>query len=87
MLVKTKEGLEIKIIDNCLDDMRALDALCGMDEGDPLAISRLCSLMFTNEDKEEFYKKCEDETGKVRISKAMELLKEIILLLPKQEKN
>ena len=35
----------------------------------------------------DFYKKCEDETGKVGISKAMELLKEIILLLPKQEKN
>lgn len=62
MLVTNKNNLEIEVNDDAFDNMETLDALEEMNEGNPLAISKLCNLLFTKAEKKKIY----DFTGTIR---------------------
>lgn len=80
-------GFKYEIEDAIFDDMRFLDALAEADEGDPLAASRVCTMLLGKEQKKALYKMLQDEEGRVPIATALECVKEIMEALGDDSKN
>ena len=70
MIVKTKAGVDVNIDPNVLDDMRFVDALVKLQEGDLFAMSAVASKLFGDQ-KEEIYKSIETEDGRVLVETFM----------------
>ena len=51
MIIKTKVGLEVEVNRDAFDDMEVLDAIRGMDEDNPIALSKFCDLVFSREEE------------------------------------
>lgn len=75
----TSTGFEYTIADDNLDDMELLDALAAVDNGNILAASKVCTLLFGKEQKKALYDHVRDENGKVRYSSVVRELTDIIL--------
>lgn len=75
---KLDNGFEYEIDEKCLDDMRFLDALADADEGDPLATSRVCTMLLGREQKRRMYDTLKTEDGRVPVADAIMCLEKIL---------
>lgn len=80
-------GFEYEIEEAIFDDMRFLDALAEADEGDPLAASRVCSMLLGKEQKKRLYKQLQNSDGRVPIEATLNCVKEIMEALGDESKN
>ena len=73
---KTSSGFEYEIDERSLDDMRILDMVVEVAEGDLTKLSPIVSKVL-GEQKEKLYKHLEDEDGRVSIEKVRNEITEI----------
>lgn len=76
--MKTSAGFEYEIPDTALNNMELVDALAEADEGNHLAISRVCTLLLGKEQKKKLYDHVRLEDGSVPIEAVTNTLVEII---------
>lgn len=87
MLIKTKEGVEVNVEKEVFDDFETLDILVEANDGDPLALSKLCSKLFTKEDKKKLYDAYRSKDGRVTFETFIPVITDIMNSLGKSEKN
>jgi len=88
MLVKTEQGLEIEVNENAFNDMEALDALVEMDEGNPLAMSKVCNILFKKHEKKKLYDFYRNkQTGRVELETFIPVITDIMTKLNTSGKN
>lgn len=88
MRIITEAGLELDVCDNAFNDMEALDALVEMDDGNPLAMSRLCSLILPKEEKKKLYDFYRNkDTGRVELEVFIPVITDIMQKLNDSGKN
>lgn len=76
--IKTASGFEADISPYATDDIRLLDDLNSLDNGDYGAVSRVLSRLLGEEQKEALYNFCYDpEKGRTTITKVSAVLMEI----------
>lgn len=84
---KLANGFEYEIAEETFDDMKFLDALTEANDGDPLAASKVCTLLLGKEQKEKLYDMIKLEDGRVPIETAMQCILEIMEALGDESKN
>ena len=62
---KTESGFSIELEESTLDNMEVLDALSDLDEGNPLAMSRLVVKLLGKDGKKRLYDHLRTEDGRV----------------------
>ena len=65
---KTESGFSIELEESSLDNMEVLDALSDLDEGNPLAMSRLVVKLLGKDGKKRLYDHLRTEDGRVPAS-------------------
>lgn len=65
---KTESGFSIELEESTLDNMEVLDALSDLDEGNPLAMSRLVVQLLGKDGKKRLYDHLRTEDGRVPAS-------------------
>lgn len=65
---KTESGFSIELEESTLDNMEVLDALSDLDEGNPLAMSRLVVKLLGKDGKKRLYDHLRTEDGRVPAS-------------------
>lgn len=65
---KTESGFFIELEESTLDNMEVLDALSDLDEGNPLAMSRLVVKLLGKDGKKRLYDHLRTEDGRVPAS-------------------
>lgn len=84
--VKLPCGFEGDIDESAINDMDFLDALTELQEGDPTALSKMCSLLFTKSEKKRFYDSCRNENGHAEPEKVSEQITELLKQLNNKKK-
>lgn len=79
-------GLKLEIDESFADDMELLDALIESDEGDALAVSRICTKVLGKDEKKKLYDSLR-ENGRVPVTKVVPAIKEIFEKIGEQAKN
>ena len=74
--VKTSSGFEYEIDEENLNDMRLLDIIAEISNGDTTKLPLMIS-MIIGDQKEKLYKNLEDEKGRVPVQKASDEITEI----------
>lgn len=87
MKITTKSGFEIDFNTESLDSMEVLDELTSMEDGDIFAVSRLCKMILSKEDRKRLYDHVRDESGRVPFAKISEEITETFLLCGQEGKN
>lgn len=87
MLIKTNSGFEIDFNATCMNNMELLDQLVAMETGDILAVSKICNLIFSKEDKQRLYDHVKEKDGRVPLEKIDVEINEIFSLAGNQGKN
>ena len=64
---KTESGFSIELEESALDNMEVLDALSDLDEGNPLAMSRLVVKLLGKDGKKRLYDHLRTEDGRVPV--------------------
>ena len=75
---KTESGFEFEIDEQAVNDMRVIDAIVEVEEGNLGGVSRLISLLFTKEQKKVFYDHLRLENGRVPLDTASKEIFEIL---------
>ena len=75
---KLDNGFEYEIDESIFDDMRFLDALADANEGDPLAASRMCSMLLGKEQKKKLYSILADDAGHVPVEGTLNCIVKIM---------
>ena len=65
---KTESGFSIELEESTLDNMEVLDAMSDLDEGNPLAMSRLVVKLLGKDGKQRLYNHLRTEDGRVPAS-------------------
>ena len=84
---KTESGFEFQLDESALDDMRLVDALADLEDGDPLSISRVLSLLLGKEQRSRAYTHLSGADGRVSVEAASSFVVEIFQALGQQGKN
>lgn len=84
--VKLPCGFEGEIDESAVNDMEFLDALTDLQEGDPTALSKMCSLLLSKSDKKRFYDACRNENGRAEPEKVSEEITELLKQLGNKKK-
>lgn len=82
----TKNGFAFEITDERVDNMELIDALADIDEGNPLAASKVLTLLLGPEQKKKMYDFVRTEDGIVSAQTVSEMIVEI-LATKKETKN
>lgn len=82
----TKNGFKFEITDERTDNMELIDALADIDDGNPLAVSKVLTLLLGPEQKKKMYEFVRSEEGIVSAQAISEMLLEI-LSTKKETKN
>ena len=86
--IKMESGIEIKIDENVANDMELLDDMVASDEGDPMAMSRICSKLLSKAEKKKLYDSLRDsETKRVPVQSVVSAIVEIITKMGKTEED
>lgn len=78
---------EWQVEENIINDMRFLELLIDVEKGNPLAIIKLVTRLFGEEQKEALYDVIENEEGRVDVELFGEIVSEIILAIGESGKN
>lgn len=65
---KTESGFSIELAESAMDNMEVLDALSDLDEGNPLAMSRLVAKLLGKDGKKRLYDHLRTDDGRVPAS-------------------
>lgn len=84
---KTKTGFAFSLPESTLDNMELLDAVAETDEGNPLAVSRLCLQLLGKAQRKQLYDHLRDEKGRVPAQAVSRELVEILEAFGKEGKN
>ena len=84
--VKTESGFECDVNIRCLNDMRMLDDLVELDNGNAAVYPRVINRLLPPADKERLYEHIQDEDGVVPIERFGEELKEIFAAVGADQK-
>ena len=84
--VKLKDGFALHVRDNVMDDMRLLDALVELEEGNGSAISKALSRLLDKDEKEKLYEHLQED-GVTRVTDVAKAMKEIFDSLGAEGKN
>ena len=85
---KTDTGFDFEIDDKALDNMELLDAIAEVDaDENPLAISRVISLLLGKEQKKMLYEHCRADDGRVPIDALVKEVANIFEQMGEQGKN
>lgn len=84
--IKTKSGFEVEIDERFLDDMEFVDVLAEAKDNDPLAISKVCKMMFGDANKKKLYDHVRKD-GRVPIEAVSAEIIEIFQTLGDKGKN
>ncbi len=82
----TKNGFVFEITDERTDNMELIDALADLDDGNPLAVSKVLTLLLGPEQKKKMYDFVRTEDGIVSAQTVSEMIVEI-LAAKKETKN
>lgn len=74
----TSSGFEYKITDESIDDMDLVEALAEVDSGSKLAITKVLSLLFGEDQKKALYEHLREKYGRVPISAVESELMDVI---------
>ena len=74
---KTESGFSIELEESTLDNMEVLDALSDLDEGNPLAMSRLVVKLLGKDGKKRLYDHLRTEDGRVPASTVVSAIMEL----------
>lgn len=80
-----KNGFEIKLPDDALDNMEFVEAL--EEEDEAFMLSKLCKVILGKEKKKELYDYLRTEDGRVPIKEVSEAVEEIIKAFGEEGKN
>lgn len=80
-------GLELDIDRSFTDDMELLDDMVEADEGNGVAISKICSKILGEEAKKKLYESLRDEKRRVKTTSVVPALMEIIQKVGDAGKN
>lgn len=83
----TSSGFKFSLAETAVDNMELLDALADASDNDPLAISRVLTLLLGKEQKQKMYDALREEDGRVPIAKVNEEIVEIFRAFGKSGKN
>lgn len=86
MKIKLDDNFMVEVDKNAFDNMELIDALALMDEGNPLAMSKVCDLVFTKDTKIRIYDHCRKD-GRVPVADVSNLISEVFTKLGQEEKN
>jgi len=75
---KTESGFEFSVDENRANDMRVIDAMVEVEDGNLGGVSRLVNLILDPEQKKAFYKHLALEDGRVPLDKASKEIFEIL---------
>jgi len=84
---KTKDGFEIELSEDALDDAELLDALGGMQDGNVFDMSHLTLRLLGKEGRKKLYDHLRTEDGRVPADQVSAALNEIFLALGPDAKN
>lgn len=84
---KTRSGFEFEVDADVMDDMYMIEAIADTMNDNPIALSKVCTMLFGKEQKERLYKHLEDEKGKVRVEKIGEEIVDVFASFGEQGKN
>lgn len=82
-----KNGFKTELPDDVMDNMELVDALADAEDDDPLALLRICKLIFGNEKKKELYDSLRNEEGRVPVTAVSEAVKETFEAFKETGKN
>lgn len=82
----TNTGLCVDIDKDRYNNMELLDALCNLEEGNILSLSKVCKLLLSKEDHKKLYDHCRNEKGLVDTNKVTQEIVDIFQS-GKEEKN
>lgn len=85
--ITLKSGVELEINEDITNDMELLDALTEADEGNGMAISKICSLIMSKSEKKKLYDSMRNERGKVEVQTVVDAIMEIFGELGDTGKN
>lgn len=63
MKVETSLGINLDVPEEAFDDFKVVEALADLEDGNSLAIARLCRLLFTKEQMKEIYSAIEKQNN------------------------
>ena len=75
---KTESGFAFEIDETCVNDMRVLDAMVEVEDGNLGGAVRLVNLVFDKQQKKALYAFCADEKGRVDIEKCTRTVFEVL---------
>ena len=84
---KTDSGFAFQLDESALDDMRLVDALADLEDGDALSISRVLSLLLGKEQRSRAYAHLRSADGRVSVEAASRFVVEMFQALDKAGKN
>ncbi len=74
----TKSGFAFEFDETCVNDMRVIDAMVEVEDGNLGGVSKLVALLFNKQQKKDLYSFCADEKGRVDIDKCSKIIFEIL---------
>lgn len=83
--IRMDSGIEILVDEKVGDDIELLDDMIATDEGDPLALSRLCTKLLGKEEKKKLYDSIREKDGRVPVTAVVPAIVEIITKLGRTE--
>jgi len=75
--ITSESGFEYKFDESVLDNMELIDALAELDEGKTQYITRVCKMLFGEEQRKHLYDHLRTEKGNVPISEVMKEIGDI----------
>lgn len=88
MKIELNCGVTVDVKKDVFDDMRIVDFLADIEDGNFLSIARLTSVIFSKEDKNKIYDKLgEAYNGRVPVVEFQNLITELMGKLGEQGKN
>lgn len=84
-VIQMESGIKLNIDETVLDDIELLDDMVSSDEGDAMALSRICSKLLGKTEKKKLYDSLRNEQGRVPATAVVPAVVEILTKLGKTE--
>ena len=86
--IELKDGFTVQVDEAVADDAELLDSMVEADEGNPIAVSKLCTKLLAPPEKKKLYNHLRDEaTKRVPVGKVVLAVVEIIQGLGRTEED
>ncbi len=83
----TKTGFHFSLEDDVMDNMELVEELAKVQDNDPIAITKIVTMVLGQEQKKALYDHLREQEGRVKVSTVMNTMEEIIAVFGEQGKN